>query len=115
TATTLVAMITFLGLSGFFFLLSLYFGLVQQLDTLQAAWRMLVVTACAILVGGPVGRLMHRVSARVLITGGLLVVAASLFSLVGVDAHTSFAALAWRLAPLGLGLGAVMTPMTATA
>ncbi|MFF7168545.1 MFS transporter [Streptomyces pseudovenezuelae] len=115
TATTLVAMITFLGLIGFFFLLSLYFGMVQQLDTLQAAWRMLVVTACAILVGGPVGRLMHRVSARVLITGGLLVVAASLFSLVGVDAHTSFLALAWRLAPLGLGLGAVMTPMTATA
>ncbi|MER6283230.1 MFS transporter [Streptomyces sviceus] len=115
TATTLVAMITFLGLIGFFFLLSLYFGLVQQLDTLQAAWRMLVVTACAILVGGPVGRLMHRVSARVLITGGLLVVAASLFSLVGVDADTSFVGLAWRLAPLGLGLGAVMTPMTATA
>ncbi|MEV7069749.1 MFS transporter [Streptomyces sp. NPDC093990] len=115
TATTLVAMITFLGLIGFFFLLSLYFGMVQQLDTLQAGWRMLVVTACAILVGGPVGRLMHRVSARVLITGGLVVVSASLFALVGVDADTSFAGLAWRLAPLGLGLGAVMTPMTATA
>ncbi|MEU9166650.1 MFS transporter [Streptomyces sp. NPDC048420] len=115
TATTLVAMITFLGLIGFFFLLSLYFGLVQRLDTLEAGWRMLVVTVCAILVGGPVGRLMHRVSARVLITGGLLVVSASLFSLTGIDADTSFLSLAWRLAPLGLGLGAVMTPMTATA
>lgn len=115
TATTLVAMITFLGLIGFFFLLSLYFGMVQRLDTLEAAWRLLVVTACAILVGGPVGRLMHRISARVLITGGLLVVSASLFALIGVDADTSFLSLAWRLAPLGLGLGAVMTPMTATA
>ncbi|NEA98423.1 MFS transporter [Streptomyces sp. SID13726] len=115
TATTLVAMITFLALIGFFFLLSLYFGMVQRLDTMEAGWRLLVVTVCAILVGGPVGRLMHRVSARVLITGGLVLVSAALFSLIGVDADTSFGSLALRLAPLGLGLGAVMTPMTATA
>ncbi|WP_019057635.1 MFS transporter [Streptomyces prunicolor] len=115
TATTLVAMITFLALIGFFFLLSLYFGLVQQLDTLQAAWRLLMVTAAAIVVGQPVGRLMHRVTPRVLITGGLLVISAALFSLTGVDAGTSFASIAWRLALLGLGIGTVLTPMTATA
>ncbi|MEV5534601.1 MFS transporter [Streptomyces prunicolor] len=115
TATTLVAMITFLALIGFFFLLSLYFGLVQQLDTLQAALRLLMVTAAAIVVGQPVGRLMHRVTPRVLITGGLLVISAALFSLTGVDADTSFASIAWRLALLGLGIGTVLTPMTATA
>ncbi|MET7683142.1 MFS transporter [Streptomyces sp. NPDC005423] len=115
TATTLVAMITFLGLIGFFFLLSLYFGLVQQLDTLQAAWRLLMVTAAAILAGLPAGRLMHRVPPRVMITGGLLVVSGALFSLTGIDAGTSFVSIAWRLALLGLGMGAVLTPMTATA
>ncbi|WP_410098592.1 MFS transporter [Streptomyces sp. STR69] len=115
TATTLVAMITFLALIGFFFLLSLYFGLVQQLDTLQAAWRLLMVTAAAIVVGQPVGRLMHRVAPRVLITGGLLVISGALFSLTGVDAGTSFGSIAWRLALLGLGIGTVLTPMTATA
>lgn len=115
TATTLVAMITFLALIGFFFLLSLYFGLVQQLDTLQAALRLLMVTAAAIVVGIPVGRLMHRVTPRVLITGGLLVISGALFSLTGVDADTSFASIAWRLALLGLGIGTVVTPMTATA
>ncbi|WP_234478928.1 MFS transporter [Streptomyces sp. MBT65] len=115
TATTLVAMITFLALIGFFFLLSLYFGLVQQLDTLQAAWRLFTVCAAAIVVGAPVGRLMHRVAPRVLITGGLLVISGALFSLTGVDAGTSFASIAWRLALLGLGIGTVVTPMTATA
>nr|WP_078610990.1 MULTISPECIES: DHA2 family efflux MFS transporter permease subunit [Streptomyces] len=115
TATTLIAMITFLALIGFFFLLSLYFGLVQQLDTLQAGWRLLMVTAAAIVAGQPVGRLMHRVSARWLITVGLLVVSGSLFSLTTVDADTSFASIAWRLALLGLGMGGVLTPMTATA
>ncbi|MFJ9630747.1 MFS transporter [Streptomyces sp. NPDC101175] len=115
TATTLVAMITFLALIGFFFLLSLYFGLVQQLDTLQAGWRLLMVTAAAIVVGQPVGRLMHRVAPRVLITGGLLVISGALFTLTGVDAGTSFGSIAWRLALLGLGIGTVLTPMTATA
>ncbi|MFJ9373393.1 MFS transporter [Streptomyces sp. NPDC101455] len=115
TATTLVAMITFLALIGFFFLLSLYFGLVQQLDTLQAASRLLMVTGAAIVVGQPVGRLMHRVTPRVLITGGLLLISGALFALTGVDADTSFASIAWRLALLGLGIGTVMTPMTATA
>lgn len=115
TATTLVAMITFLGLIGFFFLLSLYFGLVQQLDTLQAAWRMLMVTAAAIVVGGPVSRLMHRVPSRALITTGLLVVSGALLSMTTLAADTSFASIAWRLALLGIGMGGVLTPMTATA
>ncbi|MFE4453530.1 MFS transporter [Streptomyces sp. NPDC056796] len=115
TATTLVAMITFLALIGFFFLLSLYFGMVQQLDTLQAGLRLLMVTAAAIVAGGPVGRLMHRFSPRVMITTGLLVVSASLFSLLTLDVDTSFLSIAWRLALLGLGMGFVITPMTATA
>ncbi|MEU1161461.1 MFS transporter [Streptomyces sp. NPDC005921] len=115
TATTLVAMISFLAMIGFFFVLSLYFGMVQRLDTLEAGWRLLTVTGAALLVGGPAGRLMHRISARVMITGGLLLVAASQFALTGLAADTSFASAAWRLALLGLGMGFVMTPMTATA
>ncbi|MFJ9587798.1 MFS transporter [Streptomyces acidicola] len=115
TATALIATITFLGLIGFFFVLSLYFGLVQQLDTLAAGYRLFVLTLMSILVGIPAGRLMHRISARVLITSGLLVTAAALLSLTTVAADTSFGSLVWRLALLGAGLGAVITPMTATA
>ncbi|WP_218053100.1 MFS transporter [Streptomyces rhizosphaericus] len=115
SATTLIAMISFLGLIGFFFALSLYFGMVQRLDTLDAGYRMLAVSAVCLLVGVVVGPLMRRVSARVLITTGLLLTAGALVSLTALDAHTPFGALAWRLALLGLGLGLVVTPMTATA
>ncbi|WP_078559143.1 MFS transporter [Streptomyces sp. PRh5] len=115
SATTLIAMISFLGLIGFFFVLSLYFGMVQRLDTLDAGYRMLAVTAVCLLVGVVVGPLMRQVSARVLITTGLLLTAGALMSLTALDAHTPFGALAWRLALLGLGLGLVVTPMTATA
>lgn len=115
SATTLIAMISFLGLIGFFFVLSLYFGLVQRLGTLDAAYRMLSMTLVCLLTGAAAGRLMQRVRARVLIVTGLLLAAAAMISLTALDAHTSFGAMAWRLALLGLGLGLVVTPMTATA
>ncbi|WP_372487562.1 MFS transporter [Streptomyces lomondensis] len=115
SATTLIAMISFLGLIGFFFVLSLYFGTVQRLDTLDAAYRLLMVTAVSLLVGVVVGPLMRRVPARALITTGLLATTGALLSLTALDAHTAFGPLAWRLALLGLGMGLVITPMTATA
>lgn len=115
TATTLIAMISFLGLIGFFFALSLYFGMVQQLSTLDAAWRLLMVSMVPLVLGAPVGKLVHRVSPRLLIPGGLLVVTAGLLSLTNIGADTSFGSLAWRLALLGLGMAFVITPMTATA
>ncbi|WP_244202295.1 MFS transporter [Streptomyces diastatochromogenes] len=115
TATTLIAMITFLGLIGFFFALSLYFGLVQNQSTLQGAFRLAVISGVPLVLGAPVGQLMHRVSPRLLIPGGLLVTAGALLSLTGIDADTSYLSLTWRLALLGLGLAFVVTPMTATA
>ncbi|QKW24528.1 MFS transporter [Kitasatospora sp. NA04385] len=115
TATALVAMVSFLGLIGFFFVLSLYFGMVQHLSTMQGALRLVLVSGTSLLAGLPVGRLMHRVPSRVLITSGLVLTAAALLAMTGVDADTSYPALAWRLVLLGLGMGLVLTPMTATA
>ncbi|MCS0600831.1 MFS transporter [Streptomyces sp. LP11] len=115
TATTLVAMVMFLGMIGFFFVLSLYFGMVQHLDTLGTAWRLLLVTGAALVVSGIAGRLMHKVSPRLMITTGLLMVTAALLTLLNAGADTSFGSLGWRLVVLGLGMGLVTTPMTATA
>ncbi|MHB9756592.1 DHA2 family efflux MFS transporter permease subunit [Streptomyces sp. BYX5S] len=115
SATTLIAMITFMGLIGFFFVLSLYFGMVQQLGTLEAGYRLLMVTGVCFFVGPLAGRVMHRISPRLLITVGLLCAAGSMFSLTSLSADTSFGPMAWRLALLGLGMGLVVTPMTATA
>ncbi len=115
TATTLVAMIMFLGMIGFFFVLSLYFGMVQRLDTLGTAWRLLVISGAALIVSGIAGRVMHRLSPRLMITTGLLMVSAAMLTLLGADAGTSFGSLSWRLLLLGLGMGLVTTPMTATA
>lgn len=72
SATSLIAMITFMGLIGFFFVLSLYFGMVQQLGTLDAGYRLLMVTGVCFFVGPLAGRMMHRISPRLLISVGLL-------------------------------------------
>ncbi|MFD9790415.1 MFS transporter [Streptomyces sp. NPDC059070] len=115
SATALVAMISFLGLIGFIFVLSLYLGQVQQLGTLDAGYRMLMFTFTAMVAGPIFGQIMHKVSARILITTGLLLATGSLLSLTSIDADTSFGQLAWRLIVLGIGFGAVFAPMTATA
>ncbi|MEU0445771.1 MFS transporter [Streptomyces tendae] len=115
TASTLVALVSFLGLIGFFFVLSLYLGLVQQLDTWQAGIRMVLVNIVSMFMGVAMGRVMQRVPARALITAGLLVTAGALLSLTTLDADTSYASLAWRLALLGLGLGIAFPCITSTA
>ncbi|MFG1928761.1 MFS transporter [Cryptosporangium sp. NPDC048952] len=115
TATALVAMVTFIGVIGSVFVLSLYFGLAQQLTTLEAGLRLLTFTALPIVLGPVIARLMHRVPVRYLLSAGLVLAAIASFSLTGVDANTSFGGIAWRFALFGLGLAAVLTPMTATA
>ncbi|MEV6162136.1 MFS transporter [Streptomyces sp. NPDC052052] len=114
-ASTLVAMVSFLGLIGFFFVLSLYLGMVQQLDTWQAGVRLVLVNVVSMIMGVVMGPLMRRWSPRVLITAGMLISAAALLSLTTLGVSTSFMSLAWRLALLGLGLGLAFPCITSAA
>ncbi|MFD6953286.1 MULTISPECIES: MFS transporter [unclassified Nocardiopsis] len=114
-ASTLAALVSFLGLIGFFFVLSLYFGVVQQLSTLESGVRMVLVNVVCMLLGLVMGRVMQRVSARVLITVGLLVAAGALVSLTALGADTSLWSVSWRLCLLGLGLGIAFPCITGTA
>lgn len=115
TVTTLVAMISFLALIGFIFVLSMYLGMVQQLGTIEAGWRLALMNGASMVVGALAGKMMHRVQARYMIGGGLAAVAVAQFALLTIDADTSFVSIGWRLIVLGLGMGFVMAPMTATA
>ncbi|MFI8201585.1 MFS transporter [Streptomyces sp. NPDC085937] len=115
TAAALVALVSFLGLIGFFFVLSLYLGMVQRLDTWDASLRLILVNVMSMVLGVVMGRVMGHVSSRVLITSGLLIAAAALTSMTTLDAGTPFWSLAWRLMLLGLGLGIAFPCITSTA
>ncbi|WP_344457322.1 MFS transporter [Actinocorallia aurantiaca] len=114
-ASTLAALVSFLGLIGFFFVLSLYFGVVQQLSTLQSSIRMVLVNLVCMALGFAMGHLMRRLSPRVLITAGLLIAAAALLSLTTLGVDTSFWSAGWRLCLLGLGLGLAFPCITGIA
>lgn len=75
---------------------------------------MLVNVVCMAL-GVVMGRVMRRVSSRVLITAGLLVAAVALLSLLTLDADTSFWWVAWRPVLLGLGFGVAFPCITTVA
>ncbi|WP_354671382.1 MFS transporter [Streptomyces sp. CSDS2] len=60
TAAALVALVSFLGLIGFFFVLSLYLGTVRRLDTWDSGIRLIIVNVVSMLLGLVMGRIMAR-------------------------------------------------------
>jgi len=62
-----------------------------------------------------VGRLVSRVDARLLISGGLVVVGIALFMLTGVDLRSSFFSLMWIRVIQGCGLAFLFVPINTVA
>ncbi|WP_460308704.1 MFS transporter [Actinocorallia aurea] len=114
-ASAVAALVSFLGLIGFFFVLSLYFGVVQRLSTLESGIRMVLVNIVCMLLGFAMARLLRHLTPRVLITAGLVIAGIALLTLTALDADTSLPSVAWRLCLLGLGLGLAFPVITGIA
>jgi hypothetical protein len=93
----------------------LFLGYVQHLSALQIGWRLLFVTAVAAIINPVIGRFMHQVKVIYLLAAGLAISAEAVFLLTGVDAHTSLAALGWRLAIFGLSVAIMLTTVSVAA
>ncbi|MFF1919747.1 MFS transporter [Streptomyces sp. NPDC058221] len=115
TGAGVVNAVVMFGMIGSVFTLSLFFGSVQQLSVLDIAWRMLVFNGVSVLTGPLVGRLMGKVAPGVLLSVGLLGVGGAMLWLTGLETDSGFGAMAGPLALFGLGMGFVMTPISAVA
>ncbi|MEU5959104.1 MFS transporter [Streptomyces sp. NPDC047525] len=115
TGAGVVNAIVMFGMIGSVFTLSLFFGSVQQLSVLDIAWRMLVFNGVSIVTGPLVGRLMGKVAPGVLLSVGLLGTGGAMLWLTGLQTDSGFGAMAGPLALFGLGMGFVMTPISAVA
>ncbi|MFC8127475.1 MFS transporter [Streptomyces sp. NPDC057302] len=115
TGAGVVNAIVMFGMIGSVFTLSLFFGSVQQLSVLDIAWRMLVFNGVSIITGPLVGRLMGKVAPGVLLCVGLLGTGGAMLWLTGLQTDSGFGAMAGPLALFGLGMGFVMTPISAVA
>src|SRR5579884_442668 len=107
----------FVGLAmfGVFFYVSLYVQQVLGYSPVEAGASFLPWTLLIILVAPQAGRLSDRIGPRPLVTGGLVVLAGSLFLFARMGPHESF----WGPLPAmllgGIGMSASMAPTTAAA
>jgi DHA2 family methylenomycin A resistance protein-like MFS transporter len=112
TANAVVLLAGF-ALLGFVFFNTLYFQAVQGWSPLEAGLRSLPSTLAVVVTAPLAGRLASRYGYRVPVTAGLLLAAAALWALTGIEVGTPYAQLWWRLTMLGAGLGLSISPATA--
>jgi EmrB/QacA subfamily drug resistance transporter len=110
-ASSAIALL-FFALFGFMFIITQYLQSVLGYDALQAGVRMLPIAGGLVVASGLSSHLQHVLGTKVLVSGGLVVVAAAMLWLSGADAQTSFGMLGSAIALLGVGIGMAMAPAT---
>jgi EmrB/QacA subfamily drug resistance transporter len=110
-----VALLVTLAMFGVFFFMSIYMQNVLGYSATKTGAAFLPMTVLIILIAPAAGRFSDRIGSRWLMTAGMtcLTVALVVFSRLGLDSGF------WDIAPGlvvgGLGMGLVMTPLTAAA
>src|SRR5215207_2276476 len=113
SAANAVVLLAGFALLGFVFFNTLVFQAVQGWSPLQAGLRSLPNTLAVVVSAPLAGRLASRYGYRVPVTAGLLLAAAALWALTGIEVGTPYAQLWWKLAMLGAGLGLSISPAAA--
>ena len=110
-----VMLLVGLAMFGVFFFVSLYVQQILGYSPIQAGAAFLPWTLLIVVLAPQAGRLIDRVGPRWLVTGGMIVLAASLFMFSRMGANETF----WDLLPAmilgGVGMSATMAPVTSTA
>jgi EmrB/QacA subfamily drug resistance transporter len=110
-----VALIVSFAMLGVFFFLALYMQDILGYTPLEAGIRFLPSTVMIVGVAPIAGRLSDRFGPRWLIAGGLVLVAASLFTFSGIAVDSSYLELLPGFMLLGIGIAMTMSPMTSAA
>jgi EmrB/QacA subfamily drug resistance transporter len=113
-ANAVAFMVTF-AMFGMFFFLALYLQNILGYSPLETGVRFLPTTLVVMIAGPVAGRLTDRVGPRWLMTGGLVLIAASLAWQSRIDVDTTYGYLLPAFMVMGLGIGFVMSPMSTAA
>jgi EmrB/QacA subfamily drug resistance transporter len=110
-----VMLLVGLAMFGVFFYVSLYVQQILGYSPTQAGASFLPWTLLIILLAPQAGRLSDKLGSRGLVGVGMTLLAGSLFLFSQMGAHESF----WGLVPAmvlgGVGMAAIMSPVTSTA
>jgi EmrB/QacA subfamily drug resistance transporter len=113
-ANAVAFMVTFAMFAMFFFI-ALYMQNILGYSPLETGVRFLPTTLVVMVAGPIAGRLSDRIGSRRLITAGLLLIAAALAWQSRITVDTGFGYLLPAFVVMGLGIGLVMSPMSAAA
>ncbi|HEY1486946.1 MAG TPA: MFS transporter [Micromonosporaceae bacterium] len=111
-AGSLSVFVQFFAFFGFIFIALQYLQLVRGDSPLIAAVSVLPMAAAMMPMARTAPILVAHFGSRVVCTAGLVVMSGGLLVLAGLGADSSYWLVAAGLVPLGLGMGAAMTPAT---
>ncbi|MFJ8209609.1 MFS transporter [Streptomyces sp. NPDC096033] len=115
TAVNLVTLCVYAALGGFFFLVVLQLQVVSGYSALGAGAALLPTTVLMLLLSARAGALGERIGPRIPLTVGPLVCAAGMLLTLRVGPQASYVGdVLPAMAVLGLGLAALVAPLTAT-
>ena len=109
---SLAIALSFFAMFGMFFLLTLYLQFVQGHSPLQAGIRTLPMAGALILVSPRSAVLVARFGARPVVVGGLLILAAGLFTFLAYEPGTDYPFIVLSLVLMASGMGLLMPPAT---
>lgn len=115
SGATMIAVASFVGLSGFLFLNTLYLQEVRHLSALQAGIDTLPMAGMTVLMSPFSGWIVGRVGTRPSLLLGGLGIGIGSFLLTGLSSATSFTTLFLAYVIFGTGFGVVNAPITNTA
>ncbi|HWB70846.1 MAG TPA: MFS transporter [Egibacteraceae bacterium] len=116
SGTNLVTFVVYGGMAGLFFLLVVHLQVVLGYPPLLAGSALLPVTLLMLVLSPRAGALAERLGPRRPMTAGPLVMATGLVLIARLDAGSSYLVdLLPAIVVFGLGLSALVTPLTATA
>lgn len=114
TGANVIAVLAFVVLGGFLFVITLYLQQARGYSPLRAGLSLLPATVVMAAAAPVAGQLTGRRGARIPLVASGLFIAAGMALLLGVGPGTSFALVTVALALAGAGLGLVNPPITNT-
>jgi EmrB/QacA subfamily drug resistance transporter len=104
--------LTFFAMFGSIFLMTQYLQFVIGYTPLQTGVRMLAYAIPMMIVAPLSARFVVKLGAKVVVAGGMVTFVIGLLSSVGLEATSSYGAIAWRMVLMGAGMALVMAPAT---
>jgi EmrB/QacA subfamily drug resistance transporter len=113
--SNLIAFIITFAMMGTFFFMALYMQDILGYSALEAGVRFLPTTMVIAVIAPISGRLADRLGPAVPMSGGLAVLAVSMFMFAGITTSTTYSGLLVPFILMGIGIALVMSPMSTAA